>query len=73
LGGKPPLTARNGSEPYSGEHDLSERGALPTPHSRSDGGRPAALPPRTHAVERRERHRRKPVGDGLKIFKRLLE
>jgi len=65
---EPPLTARNGSEPYPGERDLSERKALPTPYSRSDGVRPAALPPRAHAVERREFHRRKPVDDGLKIF-----
>ena len=41
-----------------GERDRSEREALPTPYSRSDGGRPAALPPRAHAVERRERRRR---------------
>ena len=49
-----PLTARNGSEPYCGERDRSEREALPTPYSRSDGVRPAASAPRAHAVERRE-------------------
>ena len=68
MGGKPPLTARNGSEPYSGERDPSEREALPTPYSRRDGGRPAAQSPRAHAVERRERHCRKQA----EIFKLAL-
>jgi hypothetical protein len=56
----------------SGERGRSERGALPTPHSRSDGVRPAALPPRAYAVERRERRCRKPVDAGLKPFKLTL-
>ena len=72
LGGLPPLTARNGSKPYSGERDLSECGALSTPYSCSAGGHPAAQTPRTHTVERRERHCRKPTGDGGQIFKLML-
>jgi len=51
---RPPLTARNGSEPYCGERGRSEREALPTPYSRSDGVRPAAETPWAHTVERRE-------------------
>jgi len=39
LGGLPPLTARNGSELYFSERGKSEREALPTPYSRSDGVR----------------------------------
>ena len=50
-----------------GERGRSEREALPTPYSRSDGGRPAALPPRAPAVERRECPRRKPADDSRQI------
>jgi len=52
-----------------GERGKSEREALPTPYSRSDGVCPAAQSPRAYALERRERHCRKPVDDGWKIFK----
>ena len=54
---------------YSGERDRSERGALPTPYSRSDGGRPRRQRRRAHAVERRECRCRKRAGDGLRIFR----
>ena len=45
----------------SGERGKSERKALPTPYSRSDGVCPVAESPRAHAVERRECRYRKPA------------
>ena len=55
-----------------GGRGKSECEALPTPYSRNDGVLPAAKTPRAHTVERRERHCRKPIDDGLKRLKVTL-
>ena len=55
LGGKAAPDGAKRQRAVLGERDRSEREALPTPYSRNDGVRPAAAPPRTYAVERRER------------------